>query len=160
MMATIHFMHGFIGSGKTTFSKKLEKELPAIRFNNDELMLLLFGNQIPEHEFKKNYKKIDSLIWFLVDKNLKLGNDVIIDLGFWSRGARDAARRKAKELGADFKFYNIKCPLNIALERTLKRTKEQGEMFIDENCFNKRLAQFEPMDYSEDFVLIDNSKEK
>lgn len=158
-MPTIHFMHGFIGSGKTTIAKKLEQELPAIRFNNDELMVALYGRHVPEYKFKTFYQRIDKLIWNLTKKMVELGNDVIIDLGFWSRGARDYARKRAKDMGADFKFYNIYTPFDKALERTLKRTENQSEIFIDENCFNERKKQFEPMSEDEEFVLIDNSED-
>lgn len=156
-MSTIHFMHGFIGSGKTTFAKKLEKELPAIRFNNDELMVMLFGRNIPKEEFKSAYQKIDKLIWMLIEKNITIGNDVVLDLGFWSRNARDYAKKRAKNLGADYKFYNIYAPFDVALQRTLKRSNQSGELLIDETCFNLRLKQFEPMTEDEDFVLVDNS---
>ena len=32
-MATAHLIYGYLGAGKTTFAKKLERELPAIRFS-------------------------------------------------------------------------------------------------------------------------------
>jgi len=38
-MAEIHLICGFIGFGKTTLAKQLEKDLPAIRFTHDEFML-------------------------------------------------------------------------------------------------------------------------
>ena len=34
-MATIHLMVGFIGFGKTTIAKKLEKEPPAVHLTHD-----------------------------------------------------------------------------------------------------------------------------
>ena len=36
---TIHMMFGFIGSGKSTFARKLESELRAARFSPDEWMV-------------------------------------------------------------------------------------------------------------------------
>ena len=35
IMATLHLIHGFVGAGKTTFSRTLEAEISAIRFTFD-----------------------------------------------------------------------------------------------------------------------------
>jgi hypothetical protein len=35
-MATAHLSHGFLGVGKTTLARRLEKDIPAIRFSHDE----------------------------------------------------------------------------------------------------------------------------
>jgi predicted kinase len=52
-MPTTHLIHGYVGAGKTTFARRLEQELPAIRFSHDEWMTRLYGDdppvdQIPE----------------------------------------------------------------------------------------------------------------
>lgn len=41
-MATAHLIHGYIGAGKTTFARRLETELPAVRFTHDEGMARFF----------------------------------------------------------------------------------------------------------------------
>jgi len=38
-------IHGYLGTGKTTFARKLERELPAIRFSHDEWITRIFGHQ-------------------------------------------------------------------------------------------------------------------
>jgi predicted kinase len=38
-MATAHLIHGFLGAGKTTLARQLERELPAIRFGADRQAL-------------------------------------------------------------------------------------------------------------------------
>ena len=37
---------GFIGAGKTTFARKLEKETKAIRITKDEWIIKIIGNKI------------------------------------------------------------------------------------------------------------------
>ena len=37
-MATARLIHGFLGAGKIAFARQLERELPAIRFSQDEWM--------------------------------------------------------------------------------------------------------------------------
>jgi len=48
-----HIIIGFIGSGKTTFAKKLEEETGAIRFTKDEWMVRVFGNTPPKDTFEE-----------------------------------------------------------------------------------------------------------
>ena len=41
-----YIISGFIGAGKTTFARKLEKETGAIRITKDEWVIKNFGNKI------------------------------------------------------------------------------------------------------------------
>ena len=59
-MSEIHLIHGFIGFGKTTLAKQLEKSLPAIRFTHDEVMLSKYGRNPNDFEIK--YNLVDDFI--------------------------------------------------------------------------------------------------
>ena len=59
-MATIHLMTGFIGFGKTTLAKKMEKELSAVRLTHDEIMLERYGRNF--ENFQEKYKVVDDYI--------------------------------------------------------------------------------------------------
>ncbi|MEK7394097.1 MAG: AAA family ATPase, partial [Fibrobacterota bacterium] len=48
----IYLMHGFIGSGKTTRAKELERDLGALRITPDEWMAELFGDDPPADKFR------------------------------------------------------------------------------------------------------------
>jgi hypothetical protein len=48
-MSTAHLIHGFLGAWKTTFAKKLEAELGAVRFSQDEWMALARFQPIMAH---------------------------------------------------------------------------------------------------------------
>jgi predicted kinase len=50
-MPTAHLIHGYVGAGKTTFARRLEQELPAIRFSHDEWMTRLYGDDPPVDQF-------------------------------------------------------------------------------------------------------------
>jgi predicted kinase len=46
-LATVHLIHGCLGAGKTTFAKKLAEEVNGVRFNPDEWMVRLYGEDPP-----------------------------------------------------------------------------------------------------------------
>ena len=66
---------GFIGSGKTTFARKLEKETGAIRFTKDEWMVRVFGNTPPKDKFEEYENRMASLATDMALKCLKAGCD-------------------------------------------------------------------------------------
>ena len=55
-------MHGFIGSGKTTFAMSLTNEKRAIRLTHDEFMVFLHGTNPPADKFPEFYDRIAKLI--------------------------------------------------------------------------------------------------
>ena len=79
-----YVISGFIGAGKTTFARKLEKETGAVRITKDEWVIKIFGNKITsDKNFEKYDKNITELAKDIAFKILKAGKDVIIDEGFW-----------------------------------------------------------------------------
>jgi predicted kinase len=156
-MPTIHMIHGFVGAGKTTFSKKLEKEVQAVRFTPDEWMVELYGQNPPAEKFAEYDKNIKSIIWNTAEKILVNGGNVIFDFGFWRWSEREDVRKRAKKLFVDVKLYNLQCPEEIMKQRVLARTAEMpdGALFIDENAINEFKKYLEPVDpKTEDCLLI------
>ena len=47
--ATVHLIHGYFATGKTTFAKQLAKETGAILFSFDEWYMKLFVGSVPTH---------------------------------------------------------------------------------------------------------------
>lgn len=155
-MATIHLLHGFTGAGKTTFAKKLETEIGAVRFSPDEWMVKLYGNNPPEEYFAEYFERVESLIWQVAAQVLAVEVDVILDFGFWSRASRDEAREKAQILKAESKLYFISTPEPIMKERVLQRTQNlpEGALVIDENAFELFKTRFEPLGEDEVHITI------
>jgi predicted kinase len=155
-MATIHLLHGFTGAGKTTFARKLESELLALRFTPDEWLVQLYGNNPPEEQFSEYYDRVTNLIWQLTMQLLRSDRDVILDFGFWSRLSRDEARSKARSVGANFKLYSISCSEETMRERVLKRSAQlpAGALLIDENAIQLFRERFEPLDEDESHEIV------
>jgi predicted kinase len=159
-MATAHLIHGFLGAGKTTFARQLERELPAIRFSQDAWMAHLYGNDPPPDEFPIFFRRISELIAGLWPRCLELGVDVILDLNFWSRKERDETRATASALGASTTLYSLACTDEEAWRRVERRNhKLNGDLFISRETFEALKARFEPLSDNEQRidVLVDAS---
>jgi len=151
-----HIIIGFIGAGKTTFARKLEKETGAIRFTKDEWMVRLFGNTPPKDKFEEYDNRMASLATDMALKCLKAGISVIIDEGFWVKEQRDEIRQKVKNVGAIPRIYYLEVPFEIMKARTLKRSENPpvDSFNIDEKSFNQYWKYFQPPDKDEEFELI------
>ena len=153
-MQSIHLIHGFMGFGKTTIAKQLEKELPAIRFTHDELMIKTYGRN-PEDFSQERFNTIDKIIKEKTIEEIKKGNNVILDYGLWKKETRKKYYHWAKEITPDVIFHAVQCDIELAKQRVLERTKKHSEEFyIDEDIFNDRLKRFEPMTNEEGFPVI------
>jgi predicted kinase len=119
-MAAAHLIHGYLGAGKTTFARQLERDLPAIRFSHDEWMARLYGDDPPAEHFAEFYRKIYEQVEEVWLRCLELGLDVILDFGFWSR-ERDSTREKISALGAQAHLYRLTCFEDEAWRRIEKR---------------------------------------
>lgn len=97
-MAAVHLIVGYMGFGKTVFARRLERELPAVRFTHDGFMHALYGRNLPEEEFRDAWQRVDALIWKLAEQTVKAGAHAILDYGFWSREARRRAYERARKL--------------------------------------------------------------
>lgn len=160
--ATAHVLVGFIGSGKTTFAKKLERRMSATRYSYDEWMIRFHGRNPPEARFAEYFKTIEELIWNDAERQLRAGRDVIIDAGLWSRRSRDRLRCRIREIGANAKLYFVTCPEAVMLDRVLERSRIESKdsLWIDKPAFEKLIKGFEPMRPDEKFVSVDGTAER
>jgi len=155
-MAVAHLMHGFIGFGKTTYARKLASELGAVRFNQDEWMIALYGHNPPQEHFRTYYNRVNGLIWQQALLFLSHGVDVVFDTGFWSRDFRDDARARLAVAGFEARFYKLECPIDLARQRCLARTAAGPDdaLVIDANAFDSLLAHFTPMGTDEAYIAV------
>jgi predicted kinase len=111
---------GLPGSGKTTYSWRLEAELGAIRFCPDEWMDALALDLWDEGM----REKIENLQWQFGQQLLARGLTVIIEWGTWGRSERDALRLRARELGAAVELHYLSAPVEVLFERVQRRSME------------------------------------
>jgi predicted kinase len=153
-MATAHMICGYLGAGKTRFARRLERELPAIRFTHDEWMVRLYGADPPAEQFADCFARVSALIDQLWPRCLELGLDVVLDLNFWSRAQRDETRWTIAALGATSRLYYLHCDEATAWARIEQRNAERGHLYIARNTFENLKGRFEPPAPAEDHVAV------
>lgn len=156
-MATIHLVHGYLGSGKTTFARDLQRETGGLRLSIDEWTVTLSDD--PVHLDRELFQKVWLLMAGLWPRIAQSGTeDIILDFGFWTREQRDDARRRAADIGAEVRLYHVQCPDDIARLRCFDRAERESQgYYIDLAAFDALLAEFEPLDDDEPAIDVDTS---
>jgi predicted kinase len=160
-MATAHLIYGYLGAGKTTFARALEREVGGIRFSADEWYLRLYANsKATPHLEAAWWDRVLSMLDEIWPKVLEHRIDVVLDFGFWSRQLRDNARRLALLVGGNAKLYRITCDENVARARCLARNSHPSGVFIiDAPAFEVLRAKFEPLGPDEPCELIETTSD-
>ena len=155
MPGTLHVLHGYIGAGKTTLARRLERELPGIRFSADEWMVALYGVDPPEHDSRAAQERARAVMEGCWRRCLELGQHVSLDSGLWRRAERDHLRAVAAELGAEVRLYALTLPDEEALARVLARNeREPGHLYVAENTYHVLKAQFESLGEDEQAQVV------
>jgi len=149
-MATAHLIHGYLGVGKTTFARRLERQLPAIRFSQDEWMTRLYGDDPPVERFEDFYRRVYQQVEEIWPRCLELGVDVVLDFGFWNRLGRDATIAKIIALGGEARLYRLSCPEDETWRRLESRNLDL--LYIARNTFEVLKARFEPLGDDEERI--------
>ena len=81
----VHLLAGLNGAGKTTCARRLEADLPAVRFTLDEWMLRLHELRYDDPTYPELAESCKSLTWDTVLQVLRARVDVVLDWNQWSR---------------------------------------------------------------------------
>lgn len=152
----VYLICGFIGSGKTTFAKKLEEKTGAVRITKDEWSIRFIGNDPAIDGYAQWDRKIISLSRDVAFQLAKKGIDVIMDEGFWEKETRAEMRKRADAIGAKVVMYYLETPIKTIRERVLERnnTLTKDSFKISRELLDTYFLQWEPPTQDEEFILI------
>ncbi|KZE66214.1 hypothetical protein AWM68_07540 [Fictibacillus phosphorivorans] len=154
-------MCGVAGSGKTTFSKQLEKE-GFVRLSIDEEIWASngrYGIDFPMEkieEYKKTAEtKLQNALLELIHKN----KHVVIDFSFWDRSRRDLYKQLIDKAGGKWKLIYLDVHPDVLLERLKERNKrfDANSFPITEETLTSYLRGFETPQ-GEGEIIINNGR--
>jgi predicted kinase len=154
-MAMLHMIYGPVGSGKTTFGRKLSAERKAAFFCLDEWMAALFMMDAPspitlEWALPRT-QRCEHQIWNVARQLLALGTDVVVELGFFKRDQRERFRELARDAGIPIEMHVLDVPREVRRERV--RLRNQGSatytVEVDDAMFDWAEDYYEPLDDGE-----------
>jgi predicted kinase len=154
-----YMVHGFLGVGKTTFARRLEKEQEAVRFTHDEWMVRLYGNDPPAEHFQEYARRVFGTMEEVWTRCLDLGTNVVLDFGFWSRDERDHVRSLISRHGGEAILYRLDCPGDVAWDRIERRNKQAGSLYIAPETYRTLQARFEPLGGDEPCIDVRTHRE-
>jgi predicted kinase len=145
-MPTLHLMVGLPCSGKTTYARRLAREVNALLLTVDVWHLALFGDDVGHQNHDERHGSIEKIMWDVAKQVLAMGGDVILDFGFWARVERDDFRNRAKELGANCKVHYLDVPYPELYRRLeiRNRIRPEGAFVIPRAEMDKYVTIFQP----------------
>jgi len=153
-LTILYIIQGFLGAGKTTYSKGLVQKTGAVRLNGDEWCDAHFPEEKLSKEWDTCFAEAIKTLWAEAEQLLANGKSVILDFGFWSRESRDYARAKANDLGVACELHYVFAPDEVLLERIGKRSGGIAESNVKN--FTATKLYFEEPAADEQAILIKN----
>lgn len=146
-VATLFLMVGLPGAGKTVRAKSLAAEHAALWLSPDAWVIPLFGQ--PEAGGKRDVLE-GRLIWLALQA-LRLGTNVVLDFGFWSRDERSSLRWLAHSVGAFCQVIYLPVDRAAQIERIQHRwTRAPDQTFVmTEADVDRWRARFDVPDTAE-----------
>ena len=118
-MPILHLVCGLPGSGKSTLAKELELRDNTVWLSPDDWMSQIVADRHDE----KRRAAVERVQWQLAKKMLRLGVNVVLDNGFWTRSERQGLRDEASKLGATIELHVLDVPLPELQKRVAKRNR-------------------------------------
>ncbi|GAA1035879.1 AAA family ATPase [Virgisporangium ochraceum] len=119
--AVLFLMVGLPGAGKTTRARELAAAHRALRLTPDEWMICLYDGSQPDG--KRDL--LEGRLIALALQALRLGTNVVLDFGLWSRDERSALRWLAARAGATCRTSYLPVDPGVQLARIAHRQETE-----------------------------------
>ena len=120
----VHLLGGLNGAGKTTYARRLEADVPAVRFTLDEWMLRLHDLRYDDPAYPELAERCKSLIGDTALEVLRAGVDVVLDWNQWSRERRREWATRATQAGFEPVLHCVRVPLDRAIAHATIRNAD------------------------------------
>ncbi|MFF5922663.1 AAA family ATPase [Streptomyces flavochromogenes] len=146
-MNTLFLMVGLPGAGKTTRARQLAEKHGALRLTPDDWMIPLFGEA--EADGKRDVLE-GRMLWLALEA-VRLGTNVVVDYGCWSRDERSAIRWLVEAEGACFHMVYLPVDEETQRARIAHRwaTNPEETLPMSETDIMHGRAHFEEPDAAE-----------
>jgi predicted kinase len=140
-------MCGVAGSGKTTFSQRLEKE-GFVRLSIDEEIWATrgrYGVDFPVEKIEEYKKEAEEILRSRLIGLIRQKKEVVIDFSFWDRARRDRYKRLIEDSGGKWKLIYLKVhPDDLRNRLQLRNQRFDANSFpISEELLTSYLEGFE-----------------
>ena len=144
-MATLYLICGLPGAGKTTLARQLESAHSAVRLCPDEWIEALLADRADAAELDRLRDPVEGVQWQLAKRLLRLGVNVILENGFWSREERARYRSQAEALGARVELNYLQVERDELWARLAKRNQAlpPGSFAVREDQLDLWMSWFE-----------------
>lgn len=161
-MATLHFICGKAGSGKTTLARALGRTLPAIVFCEDEWICTLGFEIRSLEDFAGAAAKCRNLIAPLATELLRLGVSVVFDFDGNTVKSRARVRNIFEAAGADHLLHVIEATDDECLANIHRRNDQKPPSiywgYVADETFHAVTAHFAPPQPEEGFRLMTHKR--
>jgi predicted kinase len=139
---------GFVGSGKTTYARHLERD-GCERLSVDELVYGRHGEHgidYAEADYPRYEAEAHDELATQLKRLVTLGRCVVLDYGFWSKEARDRYKQLIIESGGQWRLLYFAVDLEVIRRRLRERNKtsDPNALRVDDRMLEEFLTRWEP----------------
>lgn len=154
--ATLHFLCGKAGAGKSTVAKRLAREHEGVLISEDVWLVRLYGQEMKTFEDYQRYaQRLKTVVGPLAIDLLASGRSVVLDFPANTRTSRAWFRSVFEQAGVPHVLHLLDTPEQTCLARIAERNvaRPEGSHHLTEEQFVQISSHFQPPAQDEGFFV-------